>query len=351
MDSIKRNFLPLVAAAAVVFVVWQLLTGDEPETPSVPPTKILESEPVTEPRAPAEGFANPMLPQQPKRPEQRPVAAKQTVANTQIEPVPEPESAEEFLLNISLEDDIEKRQALLFEALLLDPYNPLLNFLVIEHCLGYINSSQCGPEIFNALELLDAENAAVKDLKAVHAYQNGDVDGALEALKESLDMEVTDDYRWQRMDGISQVLSERGEIKDAAFIQKVLRLSSTREGLRFDGLNTMCREQQTNSDWRQLCLQRGTAMSKNSLSQNSKYVGYAIAASLSDNPEAEKNIIAGLNNQSEYIQGLNKQFDDITERNPDWQFSDREWEGYLRVYARDGEISATSYLLVKLREK
>lgn len=259
-------------------------------------------------------------------------------------------SVEDLMVAATLAAGVESREQLLFEALQLDPDNPLLNYMVIEHCLNAPASSQCGPEIFDALEIMDRNNGAVRDFKAIQAYRDGDVDGALQALYEATSTGVTDDYQWQTMAAVGDSLSRRGIPRNGDYMLEVISVAASSSGKRLAELSRICSEQQTNDQWRAACLGRGTVMSRNGLSLGSELFGYGLAMASATDTQAF------LDEHQEWMNGQRAQFRDLSTRfketvlaNDNWQLSDQQWQTYLEIFASDGELAAFKYLVEDAR--
>jgi hypothetical protein len=251
------------------------------------------------------------------------------------------DSAEELLVAATLEADADKRETLLLEALRLDPYNPLINFMVAEHCLGAVNSTQCSPELFDVLESLDGDNGAVHDLKAIQAYRNGDIDGAAQSLMAASSSTITDAYEWQHMAAVAESLGSLGLERDAHFLKSVNDYADKRSGERKAILMSMCEQQRTSESWQQQCADRGKSMMENELSLDGRFFGFGLAVAASDNPEVfQQDYLKTLEMESQQMAHF------ISEVNarPDFSMNETQWSEYLAVYGKEGEKAAMGYL-------
>jgi len=349
-DYVKKLFIPAVFLLLVVLAIHAGFST-KPDATRVPQNAVT-TVPVSETLAPSTMAVAPPAEDSspPASPVPLPSAALEQAPDDELETLREDlassSDAGDLLVAASLEGDEEKREALLFEALMLDPYNALVNFMVIEHCLITPNSSQCGPHVFDVLESLDANNGAVSDLQAIQAYRNGDVDSALEALSQATSAKVTDDYRWQHIAAIGDSLEKRGMEKDGEFFIKTQRLSAQRSGERMMAMIRMCNEQNTNAQWRDACMGRGVSMSSNALSQSSQMLGYGLAAHSGQSEEPfSQHYRSEMEGKSRYYYSLLQNVASTVDNSEGWHLTDQQWQDYLNVYANKGETAALEYVL------
>ncbi len=253
-------------------------------------------------------------------------------------------NAEDLLVVATLERDPDAYEALLFEALLLDPQNTLVNFMVIEHCLSSPNSTQCGPHVFDVLDDLDSNNGMVRDFKAIQTYRDGDVDTALVSLGEALSTKVADDYQWQHMAAVGEALSQRGQNRNGDFVKAVFQATAARSGERMSEMMRMCQEQSSNAMWRDICFGRGLALSKTGLSMSSQMLGYSMVVNSSASSEGLRD------HYMDQMIDKGREYHKLTKAlkldlsNPDWQMSGQQWQHYVSIYANSGELEALKYL-------
>ncbi|SMF60901.1 hypothetical protein SAMN02745866_03899 [Alteromonadaceae bacterium Bs31] len=255
-------------------------------------------------------------------------------------------SAEDLLVLASLEGDEDLREQLLFEALMLDPQNTLVNFMVIEHCLAKPNSTHCGPHVFDVLAEMDGNNGLVRDFKAVQAYRDGDVDAALVSLGESLSTKVADDYQWQHISAVGDALTERGAERDGKFIEEVLSATSARKSERMSEMMRMCQEQMSNSLWRDICFGRGLALSRTGLSMTTQMLGHSMVVhSSAGSEDLRKHYMNQMLGKSNEYHSLSNSLSDRVVNNENWKLSDQQWQEYLSTYSERGEMEALKYLI------
>ncbi|TVZ37440.1 hypothetical protein P886_1781 [Alteromonadaceae bacterium 2753L.S.0a.02] len=249
------------------------------------------------------------------------------------------------IVNAVLEQDSARQEELLYNALLLDPYNTLLNYTVLEHCLENSSSTLCGPEYLDMLQQVDGDNAVIQDFKALDAYRNGDYQTALRELAQANNARLTDMYRWQRLNMIADSLTRQGMPKDGEFFAEVLKDSRMHGGPRMAAMYQMCQDQRSDPNWQGTCLGRGLTMSRNAASAVSQDFGYGLAMSIVDDPNKLHNEIALEHQQRRNTySGLQREMERVI-ADPQWRISDQQWQQFIEIYSQQGEQAALSYLL------
>lgn len=257
----------------------------------------------------------------------------------------------DMLLLALQEGDVLQREALLGQALALDPYNPLLNYAVLEHCTAEMTSALCGPEYLDVLAALDANNGVVADFSAINAYRNGDFSGALASLNHASDAEFSDSFRWQHMSLLGDALIRQGRPIDAGLVTTAMSESLASSGARLGALFQMCQDQRTDSVWQDACAQRGLALSQSGKSWTSQDFGYGMAMSVVDHPDQLHQQLAELRvPQMQANQALSRELERQFDRK-DWQLSQRQWHRFIDTYAQEGEQAALRFLVNSVGEE
>lgn len=334
-----KRIISLLGVVAVVIVGWVLLK----------PTENIDVAPVAGERsAPAEA---PLSVQQKKAVttsvRSAPAAVPLPVDSTIKDNLAASQNPEDRLAAAMLEIDSGKRESLLFGALSQDPSNPLLNYLVVEHCLTHPSASQCGSYVLeDNLKQLDIRNGVVDDLSAIQSYQNGNLDNALNSLKAAGRDKLSDDYRWQKMEVLDDAFLRQGEERTAGFVQKVVQLSESTQSRRMPELIRMCQDQRSDPTWQEACVARGVSLSQHSLSFGGKMFGYGLAMASGDQPKQLVDTYEqSLQKESRKLLEMKQVYAHRVRSDNDWRLSDEQWQRYLSIYADSGELAALTYLV------
>lgn len=258
----------------------------------------------------------------------------------------DPERATDAILLALHASDLNQREIYLLQGLQLDPFNPVLNMALLEHCIAQIGSTLCDTQALEILVTLDSENGLSADFAAIQAYQNGDYQSSLAALEKAAQSSITDTYEWRLMDMVGEVLTREERPLDHQFMIDVMREAESRSSVRMGALFQMCQDQRTDSIWQVACARRGLSLNENANALGQQDFGLGLAMSIADDSESlyrsllqEREV--RLARTSEVVQ----RFDAEVLENSDWRMSAAQWRSFLDIFAREGQVAAYQFLL------
>lgn len=242
--------------------------------------------------------------------------------------------------------DLNQREIYLQQGLQQDPFNPVLNMALLEHCIAQIGSTLCDTQALETLLTLESENGLTADFAAIQAYQNGDYQASLAALEKAAKSSVTDTYEWRLMDMVAEVLTREERPLDNQFMIDVMREAESRSSVRMGALFQMCQDQRTDSVWQSACARRGYALSENANSLGQQDFGLGLAMSIADDPESlYRSLLQERNARLAHTSEIVQRFDAEVLENSDWRMSAAQWRSFLDIFAREGQVAAYQFML------
>lgn len=354
MGSLSKRLI--IGASLLIFltgVVFLLLrqTGEPPQasTSDLPAARPASTSTLAVTTTKTSRSASPVNEEEPQNPQQ---AEFFKALGDWAEQIRESEVREHLLAAALLEKDNRIGFLRLQRLLQDDPWNPLLNMTLAEHCLELPDPLFCNEQLRNRLMSFDGDNGKVRDLLALLAWQNGDLETALNELRESAHSRYSDDLWADHLQIIGESLTSYGlRERNSQVLASIVGYTAASAGRSIGELLAMCSQQITDADWRSACQARGLNLAQNGRTLLLKGVGAGLVQTMSgaDDP---------LTIQAKA--GVRQSYDEMSALidHPFWKvenpngpsLSDGQWQKYLDILRSEGETAAFEYLTQTLAE-
>lgn len=258
----------------------------------------------------------------------------------------ESEFPEHLLAAALLEKDTRTAFLRLQRLLQEDPFHPLLNMTLAEHCLELPDPLFCNEQLRNRLMSFDGDNGKVRDLLALLAWQSGDTETSLNELRESAYSHYSDDLWADHLQIIGESLHNFGlQERNPQLLAGIIGYTAASAGRSVGQLLALCKAQIANADWRSACQARGLNLAQNGRTLLLKGLGASLVQAMSGEDDP-------LTTQArEYLQQPREEMEALL-NHPFWHpdnmngppVSDSQWQKYLDIFRSEGEAAAFEYL-------
>ncbi|MBE8715569.1 hypothetical protein [Cellvibrio polysaccharolyticus] len=280
---------------------------------------------------------------EPQHPEQTTFS---TALDDWIAEIRDSELPEHLLAAALLEKDTRTAFLRLQRLLQADPFHALLNMTLADHCLELPDPLFCNEQLRTRLMSFDGDNGRVRDFLALLAWQNGDLETALNELHESAHSSYSDDLWADQLQIIGESLTRFGwQERNRQWQKGVFGHAAAITNRSFSQLITLCREQIANAEWRSACRARGLNLAENGRTLLLQGIGLGLAQITSD---ADDPVVTRLKADQEEARGkLVTLLEQSTLNNENGQglpLDDTRWQMYLDILRSEGEAAAFEYL-------
>lgn len=220
------------------------------------------------------------------------------------------------------------------------PESALVSYDLLSHCTT--TESQCERSIIEKGIALDSQNGAVWLNAALYEIQNNNLDGAINALAESVNSPVYEEYWGEHITALESALLKAGAGDDLPAQVAGVNYAASMPLPNFSILVNFCENIELSStDILQSCLSAGEKLADN----NSTILTHLIGLSLQNavyNKLDDEVLASQVSNERKRIMkviGLSEKASNLT-----WQSSERTYD-WLRVIKDSGELNATETIV------
>lgn len=248
---------------------------------------------------------------------------------------------QDIVLAAALSLDREEKEALLLDALSLDPDNLLLNHQLMEHCLYHRQQSTlCSIDAAARLEQLDPDNGIATIARALQEAELDQNSEALALLQKAADKPQMDDYSGRYLLELGESMVEAGMARDRQYLEAVFGYLSALPSTRDYALLRLCERQREKPDWRTTCHQLGRVLTATLPDSQLHFAGGQLLSATADDDAMD----AGIQHANAQLAMLATDQSEAVlawfEAHPNWHMSDRQWQGFIDTYQREGNLAA-----------
>lgn len=351
MGSLSKRLI--IGASLLIFLTGALFlllhqTG-EPQEPAANdrPAIPTHSNPSAD-EGKVSGAVPPVINEEPQSPQQ--IAFSNTLEDWAAQ-IRESEIPEHILAAALLEKDSRIGFLRLQRLLQENPWHPLLNMTLADHCLELPDPLFCNEQLRHRLMSFDGDNGRVRDLLALLAWQKGDPETALYELRESARSSYSDDLWADQLQIVGESLTSFGlQERNQQWQEGVFGYVAATTARSLSQIVTLCREQITNPEWRSTCRARGLNLAENgrTLLLQSLGLGLARIASDADDPVISRTK-AHLDQTQARMIAIFDQLN-LNSDKPRASLNDVQWQKFLDIMRSEGEAAGLEYLTQTLAE-